>query len=163
MKLSSQKLPSGKWGIYSNTGLLATVDSQAICETIMANLVSGRRDAPFEDVNALYQVPELRKTTRQSAGAHSTAAGRRGSQGAFVTAPKGKNLDGKSADSEVPKTAQVSVQSTVNQKTSKTAKDKTANEEAATEPLTGRAKARADGSAKRKRRSTRRTSASLAS
>ncbi|MEM9089764.1 MAG: hypothetical protein AAGC93_13575 [Cyanobacteria bacterium P01_F01_bin.53] len=60
MKFSTQQLPSGKWGIYSGECLLATVDCQSTCETILANFVSGRRDAPDNDVNELYQAHQLR-------------------------------------------------------------------------------------------------------
>lgn len=53
---TSKQLASGKWGIYSDSRLLATVASQDTCETVMANLSSGRKDAPANDVDALYQV-----------------------------------------------------------------------------------------------------------
>ena len=66
MKLFSRQLPSGKWGIYSGDRLLATIGCQATCETIMANLSSGRRDAPVADTNALYQAPKLRSATATS-------------------------------------------------------------------------------------------------
>lgn len=158
MKLSSQQLPSGKWGIYSDTELLATVNSQAICETIMANLATGRRDAPFDDVNALYQVPELRNKTAQSAGPSPVTSARQGTQSVFGNASSGKKIDSKGADSKALKAAQVSAKGAVKQQTGKTAK-----KQAATPPLKGRAKARANGSAKRKRRSTSRTNTSLAS
>ncbi|MEL6157637.1 MAG: hypothetical protein AAFR18_00265 [Cyanobacteria bacterium J06627_32] len=59
MKFSSQQLPSGKWGIYSGPTLLATISCQATCDTIMANLLSGRRDAPPNDTTSLYQAPNL--------------------------------------------------------------------------------------------------------
>lgn len=66
MKFSTKQLPSGKWGIYSDSGLLATVDNQSICETIMANLSSGRRDVPINDTNELYQLPRLRRELKQA-------------------------------------------------------------------------------------------------
>ncbi|MEL6470095.1 MAG: hypothetical protein AAFQ74_10235 [Cyanobacteria bacterium J06623_4] len=59
MKFTSQQLPSGKWGIFSGPTLLATISSQATCETIMANLLNGRRDAPPNDATSLYQAPNL--------------------------------------------------------------------------------------------------------
>lgn len=61
MTFLTRQLPSGKWGIYSGDSLLATVGCQSTCETILANLVSGRRDAPIDDVNELYRAPQLRR------------------------------------------------------------------------------------------------------
>lgn len=62
MIFSSKQLPCGKWGIYSDSRLLATVASQNVCQTIFANLASGRRDSPVDDVNALYQAPSLHRS-----------------------------------------------------------------------------------------------------
>ena len=59
MDYFSKQLPSGKWGIYHSNTLLATISCQTICKTILANLASGRKDAPTNDVNALYQMPLL--------------------------------------------------------------------------------------------------------
>ncbi|MEM6449472.1 MAG: hypothetical protein AAF703_04060 [Cyanobacteria bacterium P01_D01_bin.105] len=56
MNFSSEQIAPGKWGIYSASKLLATVSSQTICDTVMANLASGRKDLPVQDVNALYRV-----------------------------------------------------------------------------------------------------------
>lgn len=155
MKLSSQQLPSGKWGIYSDTGLLATVESQVICETIMANLVSGRRDAPCDDVNALYQVPELRKKTEQSAEAVSE---RKGHDAAAMKTSQTSAQGSISQKAAAQKTAaqKAAAQKAAAQKTAKTTQAQTA-----AEPSIGQAKARA--SAKRKRRSSNRTDTSLAS
>ncbi len=61
MNFSTQQISPERWGIYSGDRLLATVGCKATCETFMANLVSGRRDAPKNDVDALYQAPTLRK------------------------------------------------------------------------------------------------------
>jgi len=61
MGFSSRQISSEKWGIYSETTLLATVSCQATCNTILANLKSGRRDAPTGDLNSLYQAPKLKK------------------------------------------------------------------------------------------------------
>jgi hypothetical protein len=63
MEFSTQQISPERWGIYSGNRLLATVGCKATCETFMANLVSGRRDAPENDVDALYQAPTLRKET----------------------------------------------------------------------------------------------------
>jgi hypothetical protein len=60
---TSQQLASGKWGIYSDSRLLATVNSHEICETVILNLSSGRKDVPANDVDALYQVPLLRNSS----------------------------------------------------------------------------------------------------
>lgn len=61
MSFFSQQISPNKWGIYSETGLLATVSCQATCNTIIANLKSGRRDVPAGELNSLYQVPKLQK------------------------------------------------------------------------------------------------------
>ncbi|MEO0771159.1 MAG: hypothetical protein AAFY72_17340 [Cyanobacteria bacterium J06649_4] len=71
MEYSSQQLPSGKWGIYHHdeqhtTTLLATISCEAICQTILANLANGRKDAPVDDINELYQVPILRSKTQKT-------------------------------------------------------------------------------------------------
>ena len=87
MNFSAEQISPRKWGIYSNSKLLATVSSEAICKTVMANIASGRRDLPSSDVNAIYQIsaelrPPLVKATTVSAtsaraistGAVSTAS-----------------------------------------------------------------------------------------
>lgn len=56
MAFSKRQLPSQKWGIYSDSRLLATVSSQAVCDTILMNLSSGRKDVPTQGEGALYQV-----------------------------------------------------------------------------------------------------------
>ncbi|MFK8181856.1 MAG: hypothetical protein AB8B99_00680 [Phormidesmis sp.] len=56
MNFSSEQIAPGKWGIYSGSTLLATVSSEAICKTVMANLANGRKDLPLQDANALYQI-----------------------------------------------------------------------------------------------------------
>lgn len=60
MTFSTRQVSPDKWGIYSGSRLLATTESEVICETILANLSSGRRDSPAGDVDALYQVPVFR-------------------------------------------------------------------------------------------------------
>lgn len=66
MTFISKQLSSGKWGIYNDSDLLATVSSRAICETVIANLTSGRRDLPKEDANALYQISaQIRSPLKQ--------------------------------------------------------------------------------------------------
>ncbi|PZO55435.1 MAG: hypothetical protein DCF15_10470 [Phormidesmis priestleyi] len=60
MNFSTQQLPSGKWGIYSDSRLLATVSCKETCLAILSNLSTGRRDAPINDIHALYKVPVLR-------------------------------------------------------------------------------------------------------
>lgn len=73
MAFYAEQLPSGRWGIYSEqsedkeTRLMATVACQTTCATIMANLKSGRRDAPTSDLSQLYQVPELPGRLRAAA------------------------------------------------------------------------------------------------
>ncbi|MEL6605136.1 MAG: hypothetical protein AAFP20_18130 [Cyanobacteria bacterium J06614_10] len=74
MKFTSQQLPSGKWGIFSGPTLLATISSQATCETIMANLLNGRRDAPQSDKTTLYQAPTLKNATRKQSSLKSVGS-----------------------------------------------------------------------------------------
>jgi hypothetical protein len=71
MEFSTQQISPERWGIYSGDRLLATVGCKATCETFMANFVSGRRDAPTDDVNALYQAPKLRKESVSQASEKS--------------------------------------------------------------------------------------------
>ncbi len=73
MEFSTQQISPEKWGIYDGDRLLATVGCQATCKTFMANLASGRRDAPEEDVDALYQAPKLRKEIAAQQPTASTA------------------------------------------------------------------------------------------
>lgn len=74
MNFSTQQLPSGKWGIYSDSRLLATVSCQKTCQTIFSNLLTGRRDAPCNDANALYQLPGLRHpSSKQNADLNAAA------------------------------------------------------------------------------------------
>lgn len=62
MKFYSEQLASGKWGIYSSDKrLLATVVSEAMCELVLANLATGRRDVPDDDANQLYKAHKLRR------------------------------------------------------------------------------------------------------
>ncbi|MEL6816658.1 MAG: hypothetical protein AAFP03_17905, partial [Cyanobacteria bacterium J06598_3] len=123
MKLSSRQLPCGKWGIYSDTGLLATVNSQAICETIMANSATGRRDAPFDDANALYQVPELSNKSARQGAQLATSDGSTDNQ----------RLERNSADAAAAlKTSLVPTQGSPKQAAGKTAK-----KQAASAPLKG--------------------------
>ncbi|MEM6599704.1 MAG: hypothetical protein AAF635_16330 [Cyanobacteria bacterium P01_C01_bin.69] len=60
MTLFYQQLKPDKWGIYNNDQLLATVACKVTCEAIIANMASGRRDAPVSELSELYQVPVLR-------------------------------------------------------------------------------------------------------
>ncbi|MGD1899295.1 MAG: hypothetical protein ACFB16_20400 [Phormidesmis sp.] len=60
MAFSSRQISPDKWGIYSEASLIATVSCKQTCETIMANLANGRRDAPASELNELYQVPQLK-------------------------------------------------------------------------------------------------------
>ncbi len=62
MTFSTQQISARKWGIYSGSRLLATVGSWQTCETILANLSSGRRDTPSPDTDRLYQVPASKNT-----------------------------------------------------------------------------------------------------
>jgi hypothetical protein len=55
MNFSLQQISSDKWGIYSDARLLATVGCKETCETILANLASGRKDAPSNSLSNLYQ------------------------------------------------------------------------------------------------------------
>ena len=41
MNFSTQRLPSGKWGIYHGACLLATTASQETCETVLLGLSKG--------------------------------------------------------------------------------------------------------------------------
>ena len=61
MRFFSQQISPDKWGIYSEDGLLATVSCQKTCDTIIANLKTGRRDIPKSELNELYRVPKLQK------------------------------------------------------------------------------------------------------
>lgn len=61
MQFKSRQLSSGKWGIYSEGRLLATVVSKAMCETVLANLATGRRDMPKKDSTRLYKAHKLRR------------------------------------------------------------------------------------------------------
>lgn len=56
MNFSAEQISPEKWGIYSDSKLLATVSSEVICKTVIANLSNGRRDLPAQDTNALYQI-----------------------------------------------------------------------------------------------------------
>ncbi|MEL7140951.1 MAG: hypothetical protein AAFY33_00290 [Cyanobacteria bacterium J06643_4] len=60
MTLFYQQLKPDKWGIYNDDQLLATVSCEVTCEAIIANMASGRRDAPVSEISDLYQVPILR-------------------------------------------------------------------------------------------------------
>ena len=78
MNFSTEQISPGKWGIYSGSQLLATVSSEAICKTVMANLANDRRDLPTEDESAIYSIsaelkPPLQGATR-SKGQHSSPA-----------------------------------------------------------------------------------------
>lgn len=73
MKFSTQQLSSGKWGIYSDARLLATVTNQETCEIILSNLSNGQKEVPAGDSSALYQRPERRTPSRH----HATKRGER--------------------------------------------------------------------------------------
>lgn len=60
MTLFYQQLKPDKWGIYNDDQLLATVSCEITCKAIIANMASGRRDAPISEISDLYQVPVLR-------------------------------------------------------------------------------------------------------
>lgn len=69
MRFFSKQVSPDKWGIYSEDGLLATVCCQKTCDTIIANLKTGRRDVPKSELNELYRVPKLQKQSRISLAA----------------------------------------------------------------------------------------------
>jgi len=73
MSFFSQQISPEKWGIYNETGLLATVSCQATCSTILANLKSGRRDVPTTELNSLYRVPKLKKRSATTPGARRSS------------------------------------------------------------------------------------------
>ena len=72
MRFFTQQVSPGKWGSYSEAGLLATVSCQSTCDTIIANLKSGRRDVPKGALNSLYQVPKLQKYAQASSAVASS-------------------------------------------------------------------------------------------
>jgi hypothetical protein len=89
---TAQQLASGKWGIYSGARLLATVGSQEICQTVMLNLSSGRKDVPANDVDALYQVPLLKNSSDS-----------RTRLGNVQSSPQSRSIKGHTASSKSPK------------------------------------------------------------
>ncbi|MEL6554723.1 MAG: hypothetical protein AAFQ63_14840 [Cyanobacteria bacterium J06621_11] len=95
MAFFSQQISSEKWGIYSDTGLIATVSCEKTCEIIMANLASGRRDAPNTDLSSLYKAPKLKSQRSHSpsltlSGSSSVGSGVDGTSGDGAVAIKKK-------------------------------------------------------------------------